>query len=207
MNVQTEPLRKVAYKSAADVCARTVLSAEARAFLVPGLSPQAYLDLLTRNDLLADAARFLAFALPIREGVWWACVTARVNLPQDPPADALAALTSAEAWVYNPEDDPVRRDCLARAEALKFNGAASYAALAAFWSGGSMAPVGMPDVLPDPNLGPTGVGAAILLAMTGGDPLRMDARFREALARGLDIANGGNGQMKDDAARAAGARV
>lgn len=195
MNVQTEPFRKVVDKTAADVCARVALSDEARAFLVPNISPQAYLGLLLGDEHYADAARFLAFALPIREGVWWACVTARVNLPPQPLPEVLSALKAAETWVYTP-DDAVRRECLVRAEALKFDGAASYAALGAFWSGGSMAPEGIPEVLPDPALGPTGVGSAVLLAVTSGDPGRMSGRFRDAIARGIDIANGGNGQLK-----------
>jgi hypothetical protein len=206
VNVQTEPFRKVADKSAADICARVALSGEARAFLLPTLSPQGYLGLLLANEHYADAVRFLAFALPIREGVWWACVMARVNLQAEPQPGILDALKAAEAWVYTP-DDAVRRQCLAHAETLNFEGAASYAALAAFWSGGSMAPEGMPDVLPDAKLGPTGVGAAILLAVTGGPPLQMNDRFLEAIARGIDIANGGNGQMKNDARSAVSANL
>ena len=196
MDVQAEPFRKVAEKRATDICARVALSAAARAFLAPSLSPQGYLGLLLGNEHYADAARFLSFALPIREGVWWSCVVARVNLPSEPPADTLSALQAAEAWVYSPEDDGIRRKCLACAEALKFDGAASYAALAAFWSGGSMAPEGLPEVVPDPSLGPTGVGAAILLAVTNGPPVQMNDRFRDAIARGIEVANGGNGGLR-----------
>jgi hypothetical protein len=204
VNLQTEPFRKVVDRTAAEICARVALSEEARAFLVPSLSPQGYLDLLLAYDQYADAVRFLAFALPVREGVWWACVTARVNLPPEPPAGVLAALKLAETWVYTP-DDAVRRECLASAEALQFEGAASYAALAAFWSGGSMAPEALPEVLPNPSLAQTGVGAAILLAVTSGQSDRMNARFRDAIARGIDIANGGNGGLKDNARIATGA--
>jgi hypothetical protein len=55
----------------------------------------------------------------------------------------------------------------------------------------------MAEVLPDPKLGPTGVGAAVLLAVTSGEPRRMNDRFREAISRGINIANGGNGQLND----------
>jgi hypothetical protein len=194
--VQTEAFRKVADKRATDICARVELSAEARAILLPNLSPQGYLGLLLDNEQYADAARFLAFALPIREGVWWSCVVARVNLVPEPPAGVISALKAAEAWVFSPEDDAIRRNCLACAEALNFDGAASYAALAAFWSGGSMAPEGLPEVVPDPSLGSTGVGAAILLAVTSGPSAQMNDRFRDAIARGIDVANGGNGGLK-----------
>lgn len=192
MEVQLKPFQKVTEATAADICARVALSAEATAFLLPDLSPQAYLSLLLSGEHYADAVRFLAFALPAREGVWWACVTTRVNLPGDPPAPVLAALQAAEAWVFKNEDS-IRHQCLSSAEALRFEGAASYAALAAFWSGGSLAPEGSPEVLPDPSLCPIGVGAAILLAVTPGDSAGLKARFEDAIGRGMNIANGGNG--------------
>lgn len=196
MKIQAEPFRKIAADTADDVCRRVDLSGEAKAFLVPGLSPQGYLSLLLDAEAIGDAVRFLAFALPVREGVWWACVVAHSLIAEPSEAEA-ACMSRAARWVYEPSEEH-RRACMTAAESLNFDGAAAYAALAAFWSGGSLAPEGMPDAPADPSLGHIGVGASVLLSITAGDPLTITDRFRTAIARGTDIANGGNGRIEGD---------
>lgn len=198
MKIPVKPFRKVGAAKAADICARMEPSADARAFLVPDLSPQGYLSLLVEAELIGDAIRFLAFALPAREGVWWACVVARSDMPDLVEADE-QCLELAAGWVYEP-GEARRRSCMAAAESAKFEGAAAYAALAVFWSGGSMAPEGMPEAPPDPKLGPIGVGASVLLSITAGDPRRLNERFERAVIRGIDIADGGNGRLEGDPA-------
>jgi len=196
VKIQTEPFRKISEGAAAEICKRVDLSAEATAFLVPGLSPQGYLALLVDAKQVGDAVRFLAFTLPIREGVWWACVVAHSNLAE-PTATQSLALDRTANWVYEP-NDMNRRSCMEAAESGNFDGAAAYAALAAFWSGGSMAPENMPEALPDPKLGPIGVGASVLLSIASGEPAHLNTRFEKAIERGVDIANGGNGRLDGD---------
>lgn len=202
MKIQTTQFRKFTDAKAADICARVDLSPEAKAFLLPTLSPQGYLALLVEAELVGDAVRYMAFGLPIREGIWWACVNARNLVPELSDLDR-RCLDEAAAWVYEPSEAH-RRACMALAEAANFEGAAAYAALSVFWSGGSMSPEGMPDVEADPKLGPIGVGASVLLSITSGDARKLPARFEQAIARGVDIANGGNGRLETDqtAARA-----
>jgi hypothetical protein len=199
VEVQTTPFRKVAASTAAEICRRVELSPEAGALLSPTLSPQAFLALLAGARHFSDAVRFLAFALPPREAVWWACVTARGGEPASTDADCLERVT---AWVYEP-DEAKRRACMEAAERLKFEGAAAYAALSAFWSGGSMAPQGMPEAPPDPSLCAIGVGASVLLAVAAGEPRSAGKRFEQAIERGIDIANGGNGKLKAELRREA----
>lgn len=194
MKIQTQAFRKIESTDAGAICSRVELSAEALRFLVPGLTPQGFLASLTQGGLPADAVRFLAFALPVREGVWWACMAAQALAgPEVLPAHALS-LEKAAAWVHEPNEE-TRRACFTAAEAAGLKGAAAFAALAAFWSGGSMAPPEMPEALPDPRLSPIAVGASVLLTVTGADPRRMDPNFEEVLRRGLDIADGGNGRV------------
>ncbi len=199
MEVQTSPFRKVSAAKAADICRRVPLSPEAMALLTPEQSPQAFLAALVNARHFSDAVRFLAFSLPSREAIWWACATARAG--QLAPADA-ECLERAVAWAYEP-DDTKRRACMEAAEGLNFEGAAAYAALSVFWSGGSMAPEGMPEAPPDPSLASVGVGASVLLAVAAGEPLSADRRFEEAIERGMDIANGGNGKLKTERPRGA----
>lgn len=172
------------------------LSKQAMAFLVPHLSPQGFLSLLMEAEAIGDAVRFLAFALPVREGVWWACVVAH-NQVADQNESGAACIRSAAQWVYDPTETN-RRACMMAAESSNFEGGAAYAALAAFWSGGSLAPDGMPEAPADPSLGHIGVGASVLLSITSGDPKTLPVRFRTAMARSVDIANGGNGGMEGD---------
>lgn len=196
MRIQTDPFRKISDATAAEICSRVELSADAKSFLVPNLSPQGYLALLVDAEQIGDAIRFLAFALPVREGVWWACVTASENSEEFTPAQALC-LKRSISWTYEPTDAH-RRACMDAAKAVSFEGAAAYAALAAFWSGGSLAPENMPEVLPDATLAPTGVGASLLLSITTGDPASRGQRFQQAVTRAVDIANGGNGRLEGD---------
>jgi hypothetical protein len=199
VDIQTTPLRKVSAATAAEICRRVQLSPEATALLSPGLSPQAFLGLLVAGRHFSDAVRFLAFSLPPREAIWWACVTARGTELAPPDAECL---DRAIAWAYEP-DEAKRRACMEAAERLSFEGPAAYAALSVFWSGGSMAPEGMPEVPPDPSLAAIGVGASVLLAVAAGEPRSQDRRFEEAIERGLDIANGGNGKLKAESRREA----
>jgi hypothetical protein len=196
VKIQTEPLRKVSAQTAAEICGRVDLSSEARAFLLPTLSPQGFLSLLVEAKLVGDGIRFIAFAIPVREAIWWACVVAQTSIPQQTPLET-QCIESATAWVYDPTEAR-RRACFAVAEEAQFQGAAAYAALAVFWSGGSLAPEGMPDAPADPKLGPTGVGASVLLSITAGPPATLTNRFEDAIMRAINIANGGNGWLKGD---------
>lgn len=196
MKIQTEPFRKITAATAAEICGRVDLSSEAKSFLLPDLSPQGFLSLLVEAEHRGDAVRFLAFSLPIREGVWWACVVAH-SLIEEPTELEIFCLERTAAWVYEPTEER-RRACMAAAESSNFEGGAAYAALAVFWSGGSQAPEGVDGAPPDPSLGPIGVGASVLLSITRGDPLTLDARFEAAIKRGTDIANGGNGRLDGD---------
>ena len=196
MRIQTEPFRKVTDDEAQAICGRVDLSAQAKAFLVPQLSPQGFLSLLVEAEAIGDAVRFLAFALPVREGVWWSCTVFHSQSDTQTELEELCIRRAAQ-WVYDPSEKN-RRACMAAAESASFDGAAAYAALAAFWSGGSLAPEGMPDAPADPSLGHIGVGASVLLSITAGDPLALADRFRVAIRRGTDIANGGNGRQEGD---------
>lgn len=192
------PLNKVGPGAAVLVCARADLSPPALALLTPNLSPQRFLAAMVRDGHQLDAIRFLAHALPAREGVWWACVVAGAATPLT-EAEALC-LDRAEDWVYEPRE-AARRRCSAAAETAAFKGAAAYAALAAFWSGGSLAPEGMPMAPPLPELASAGVVASLILALAAGDPSEGANRYFEIMARGVDIASGGNGRRHGDRPR------
>jgi hypothetical protein len=184
-------LAKVAAKLATEVCEHTRLGDEARNMLRADLTPRQYLDLLLEKQQYPDAARFLAQALPKPEAVWWACLCARTVAGTDPPAPTLAALQSAEKWVEDPGEDN-RRATMPAAEAAGFSTPAGCAALAAFWSGGSLGPPNVPVIPPADYLTAHAVAGAVLLAAVLTEPEKTPEKYRRFLALGIDVANGTN---------------
>jgi hypothetical protein len=175
------------------VLARAELSPDAQTIAAGCPDVPAAIDALTRAGLVTDAARMVAHALPKREAVWWACMCARATEPAPPPADA-EALTAAESWVRKPEE-PNRRQAMAKAEAAGFRTPEAWAAIGAFWSGGSMAPEGQPVVPPGDHLTGLAVAGAVSLAAVRKHPEKADATLRAFLTSALDIAGGGAGRI------------
>lgn len=187
------PLVKVT-RSAAEICALFPLSPEGRAVLHPALSPAEFLDRLCAGGLAIDAIRFLAHALPRREAVWWACLSARSVVDGAAPAETHAVET-AEAWVYHPDEEH-RRAAAAAADAVgNSESPARWAATAAAWSGGSLAPPEAPVVPPAETLTAQAAAGAVLLASVKPEPGRAPERHRQAIAQAVDIARGGTGRQ------------
>ncbi|MFT8247004.1 DUF6931 family protein [Roseomonas sp. BN140053] len=151
-------------------------------------------DRLEQSGRLQEASRLVAHALPKREAVWWACMCARaIPFPEATPDD-LAALEAAEAWVRQPEEAQ-RRAAMAAAEKSGFRSAEAWAAVGAFWSGGSMAPPESPAVPPAEHLTGVAIAGAVTLAAVRNPPQRAQERFARFLAAARDIANGGAGRL------------
>ncbi|OYW31289.1 MAG: hypothetical protein B7Z15_07710 [Rhizobiales bacterium 32-66-8] len=186
-------LPKLRFAHAAALCGILEPGENARTLLVPGMSASGFLAALAEAGEVIDAIRYLAVALPRREAVWWACACRRKFLPPDLPEAEARAWQAAEDWVYDPVE-PKRRVCFAPGEALKFETAGAYAALGAFWSGGSLAPPEVSLVVP-PGDGLTGaaVAASVILCCVPGPAKSTGARHAAAFAIGTDIANGGVG--------------
>jgi hypothetical protein len=184
-------LAKVAAKTAAEVCQSFPLGEAARKLLRPELTPTQYLASLMQEQLDLDAIRFLAYALPKREAIWWACVCARRVHGLTPPAASNAALLAAEKWVADPNEDN-RRAAMPVAEAAGFRDPAGCVAAACFWSGGSLAPPNLPVVPPGEHLTAHGVASAILLAAVFTEPAQASEKHRAFLKLGLDVARGDN---------------
>jgi hypothetical protein len=150
---------------------------------------------LEAEELRNDAARLAAHALPKREAVWWACMCARaVPLPTLTEADA-TAIAAAEAWVRKPGEEALRRAAMEAAQKTGFRTPEAWAAVGAFWSGGSMAPEGQPAVPPPDHLTGVAVSGAVVLAAVRLRPDRAQARLARFLDAARDIAAGGAGRM------------
>lgn len=187
---------KLRFARAAEATAGLNLTDDAKPLLKAGKAgtPAALIAALLAADLPVDAIRVLAVALPRREAVWWACLAAREALPaaEDQAAEA-AALTAAEAWVFKPTEEN-RRACFAPGQAVEFSTPAAYAALAAYWSGGSLAPPESPVVVPPGDMLTGTAAAAAVLLSAAREPAAVKLHYKNALEQAVDIANGGNGR-------------
>jgi len=182
-------LVKITAKTAAEVCKHFALGDEAKKLLRDGLTPAQFLDTLIEKQQFPDAVRFLAHALPKQEAVWWACVCARSVGGSNPPPKIAAALQAAEKWVADPSEGN-RRAAMPAAEAAEFKTPAGCAAVAAFWSGGSLAPPNVPAVPPGEYLTAHGVAGSVMLAAVQSEPEKAPEKNRKFLAQGIEVAKG-----------------
>ena len=107
-----------------------------------------------------------------------------------PPA-AAGALKTAERWVVDPTEEN-RQAAMPAAEAAPFGTAAGCAALAAFFSGGSLGPPNVPAIPPAETLTGDAVAGAVMMAVVVKEPEKAPEKYRAFLSRGIEIANGKN---------------
>lgn len=186
------PTVKIKAQTADEICKQFPLSDAGKAKLAPGSAPLAFLEALEAAGAHPDAIQFLAYALPKREAVWWSSLCARDIMDQNAPADLLAAVEAAETWVRKPTEES-RRKAEKAGNAVKDSHPARWSAMAAFWSSGSLAPEGAPEVKCPEDFTAKAVTGAVLLA-AGADPQRSEERNKLFVAYGLDIAKGGTGR-------------
>jgi hypothetical protein len=181
-------LAKIAGRPPRDVCAQADLGPDALALLDDGLAPDAFLRRLLEREAYADAAKYLAHALPKREAVWWGLLTVRSHLGEQAPPAAAAILAAAERWVRQPTDE--NRMAAMKAAEPETGSAAGMVGIAAFMSGTSIAPPGCEAVAPPPHLTGTMIASAIILSAVTPDPLEAATKYRAYLAKGIEIAKG-----------------
>jgi hypothetical protein len=191
---RTEPaLPKLRQMALADALALAGLPTAASTKVAGLADVPAAVAALRAADMAGEAARLVAFALPKREAVWWACMCARA-VPAPVGPEDMKALELAEAWVFKPADE-TRRQAFAHAQAAEFGTPEAWAAVAAFWSGDSMAPLGQPVVPPTANLAGTAVAGSVALAAVRISPEKRNARLERFLDSAAEIAGGGSGRL------------
>lgn len=122
-----------------------------------------YLRGLLGSQTPEDAVTFAAYLLPRRAAVWWGhqCL---MNIPESLQEDDRRLLQFAEDWVREPEEDR-RYAALDAGMSAPVKTPGAWIALAAGWSGGSLAPAGMAPVVPPAYLTARGVNAGVLSAI------------------------------------------
>jgi hypothetical protein len=182
----TQPSPPPGARTLAEFCALAELGDEARALLTPAHRPREFVELLAARGLFPDAVRFLAHALPKREGIWWAWVCAKRADGDTPPPVRKAALDATERWITQPTDEN-RRAAMRAAEAATFGTAAGCTALAVFFSGGSLGPPDQAVVPPGEFLSAKALTGAVKLAAVSTEPEKAPEKFRGFIAQGLDV--------------------
>ena len=135
--------------------------------LQPGLPPEEYLDRLIAQELFPDGLRFVAGWLPKPDAVRWACHCVQGLLGEQLTDGEKRAFDAALCWAAEPTEEN-RRAAEAAAEKNQFNGPASWLALGAFWSGGSLAPPELPEAPAPEGLTSQALAAALVLASGAG---------------------------------------
>ena len=188
-------LKKIEAKQASEILTHFELSEEgAHCAEQATLPPADFLKLLLESALYFDAVKFLAHALPQRESIWWCCLATKASISPDAPAAEQAALNAAEQWAIQPTEDN-RQLAKHWSEQTKQKSAASWAATAAFWTSGSMAKPGEPEVPPPPYLYAHAVSGAVSMAAFALDPENAAEPFQRFIRQGVDLACGGRGDV------------
>jgi hypothetical protein len=175
-------------RTAEELCADVNLGKEARTLLTPVDSPRQFVERLMERELLLDAIRVVARALPKLAAVRWACACAAPASGEAAMAPDAACVAAAERWAAEPSEDN-RRAAMAAAAATDYSTPGAWAAAAAGWSGGSLAPPDMPVVPPPDHLTAHAVAGAVALAAAS-DPEHLAERKIAFLQVALDLADG-----------------
>ena len=168
---------------------RAKLSDDAKAVVATAGNCDAALDTLLHANLDVDALRMIAFALPPREGVWWAW-TAATHASRLPTAKAMTpelqgALAATEQWIANPDDEH-RRAAWNAAQRAGVETSAGSAAAAAYFTGGSVAPANIASIPPPPAIH-AALAFVSVIAASATDTAQFAPMARACVAQGLAV--------------------
>ena len=180
---------RVTARTASEICRRFEMSPEVQTLRLEELSPREFVSVAIEKGHHPDAIRFLAHALPKPEAIRWGWLCARSTSSSPEDRAAAEALEQTEKWLRDPTEEN-RRTLMAAAQTAGFATPAGAVSLAAFLSGGSLAPPDVAPVPPPEELTGQAVAAAGLLSGVFREPQKAVERYREFLAQGVRIAEG-----------------
>jgi hypothetical protein len=180
---------KISAATAAEVCAHFDLDDDAKPLLRDGIAPAEFVNALLDKELPVDAIRFLAYALPAREGIWWGCLCMQHALGDGLAPPDRDAVTAAVRWVMEPTEEN-RMAAKGPAAAAPPPSIAGALAMAAFQTGGSIGPPNLPPILPQPFAAAKSVALAVTLASIKTEPVKIAKMQRCYAELGMEVAQG-----------------
>jgi len=141
-----------------DVVARAAISEDGKKLLAGVTAHGQFLNVLIEKKMLVDAVNFVAQALTRPDAVAWSLRCVRDAL-KSPPPPVVQALDAAGKWRIDP-CEANRRAAHAASQNVPNESPANFVCLAAFFSGGSIAPANVSAVVP-PAENLTGCIAAV----------------------------------------------
>lgn len=173
-------------KAPKDLATIAKLGDDAMKHLTPEIAHRAFVQKMMDAEQHQDAVKYLAHALPKREGVWWAWVTAKRAAGADPAPKIKEALEATEKWIAQPTD-PHRRLAFEKGEAAEFGTAAGCTGAAAFFAGDSMAPPNVQAVPPGEWDTAKAIAGAVMMAVVEKEPEKAKEKFVVAIQQGLEV--------------------
>jgi hypothetical protein len=159
---------------------------ETRAGFAPGATHRAVIQQLVSAGKFPEAVRMVAFALPRREGVWWAWVMAKRASGAAPAPPLKAVLEATERWIAQPSDQN-RRVAWDLAQAADIGTPAGCAGAAAFFAGESIAPVNVQALPPGEFDAARMIAGSVIMSVVSSEPEQAPEKFVAAIQQGLDV--------------------
>ncbi len=198
MSERFKDLRKVPKQPALRLLALANMKLETE-LKSPAAAPvDVVLDELAEAEAWPDLLRVMAAALPVREGVWWACLAAENVLGGGEAAES-PCLKAARDWVYKPNDE-TRAAAVKAAEAPDPADAADLCASAVAMSDGKLGPGDLAQFDAPPGAAQGMILAMIAAGIGADDQVESGVALQHMIDRGVDIARGGNGRVEAPAA-------
>jgi hypothetical protein len=99
------PLIKIKAVLADEVCAHFDLAKESRALLREDMRPREFVEALLKNKQYEGGIDFLAYALPVREAIWWGWLCLQHVGGNGLSGAERAASTATVYWVFRPTEN------------------------------------------------------------------------------------------------------
>lgn len=179
-------LVRIPTTSAAEIASQAGLSPGAMELVQAEQTPRELLEALVAAAQYPQAIRFLAFALPRREGVWWGALYLLWAGAGKLHAQDALALQAITRWVLEPTDENREQT----APFARIPTPSGHLAKAVLRTGGSMLPPKYPVRPPAPTLTPRSITTAVTGIALKGEAKTLQQRLRQAVSLGMLIARG-----------------
>lgn len=184
--------KKIPFQKSQPILQRFELSDEASASVSGEMAPSLVIEVLKEKSLFIDLVNFISHALPVREGIWWACLALELRMDDWSPEEQ-KVVAGCKRWVQEP-DEAKRRLAETHVEKLGLQCATGWLAQAVFWNGsGSLGEPGQPVVLPPEFLHAKATAGAVNTAAVIPEWDGYNGYCDQVIAMAMDIANGGRG--------------